>query len=170
MKLAKIAAYTIGSLAALSVATLALPRHVTVERTAMISASPVKVLKLAASNSGFQTFNPYKTMDPELKIKLYGPQSGIGSGFHFDGKDGVGKQTVATISTDRVVYDIDMGALGQPTQSILVVPTKDGTKVTWRVESDMGFNPVFRVFGTFMDDMMGPTFELGLEKLAENTV
>lgn len=170
MKLTKIAAYTIGGLAALSVATFALPGQVSVERSAMIAASPEKVLNLASSNSGFQTFNPYKTMDPDLKIELYGPQSGVGSGFHFDGKDGVGKQTVSTISDNRVVYAIDMGAFGQPTQSISAIPTKDGTKVTWRVDSDMGFNPVFRVFGMFMDDMMGPTFEIGLENLTDKTV
>jgi hypothetical protein len=170
MKFAKIAAHTLGGLAALSVATLALPRHISVERTALLNASPEKVLDIASSNEGFQTFNPYKTKDPELKIDLFGPVAGVGSGFHFDGKNGVGSQTVTEVTTKQIVYAIDMGPMGQPTQSITAIETKDGTKVTWRVDSDMGFNPVFRIFGMFMDDMMGPTFELGLENLAETTV
>lgn len=161
------AAYAVGGIALLSLATLALPRHVSVERSAVLNASADAVLTLAASNTGFQRFNPYKSKDPALKIDLYGPDTGVGSGFHFDGKDGKGSQTVASVTGQMVSYNIDMGALGKPKQSIAVAPVDNGTEVTWRVDSDMGFNPMFRVFGLFMDGMMGPTFELGLENLAD---
>ena len=169
MELTKIALFAAAGLAALSAATLALPRHVSVERTAVLDATPETVLSLAASNEGFQTFNPYLTQDPELEIELFGPAKGVGSGFYFNGKDGKGSQTIAEVSSDRISYAIDMGAMGKPMQSITVAPTDAGTQVTWRVESDMGFNPVFRVLGLFMDGMMGPTFELGLENISKAT-
>ncbi|MEM1066546.1 MAG: SRPBCC family protein [Pseudomonadota bacterium] len=169
MTIATIATYTALGLAALTAATYALPRHVSVERSATVAATPEAVLALAASNSGFQTFNPYKSRDPELKIGLYGPEAGVGSGFTFDGKDGKGRQTVSEVTPERVVFAIDMGPMGKPTQLIEAKPTAEGTHVIWRVESDMGLNPVFRVFGLFMDGMMGPTFELGLENIAKAT-
>ncbi len=169
MNLIAISAYAVAGLAALSVATLALPRHVSVERVAVLEAAPEQIIALAASNAGFQRFNPYTSQDPDLKIDLFGPVSGVGSGFAFDGKDGTGRQTVAAVSVSEVVYNIDLGALGRPTQSIATVATDAGTEVTWRVDSDTGYNPVFRVFGVFMDRMMGPTFELGLENLAKAT-
>lgn len=167
MEWMKIATYAVGGLAVLSLATYLLPRHVSVERSAVLDVSPQAVLTLAASNAGYQQFNPYKSADPALKIDLFGPENGVGSGFRFDGKDGKGSQTVAAVSTDMVSYNIDMGALGKPNQFIKVAPKEAGTEVTWRVESDMGFNPVFRVFGLFMDGMMGPTFETGLANLAD---
>jgi len=149
----------------LGVAAFALPRHVSVERSALVPASPEAILALAASNQGFQTFNPYKTQDPALKIEIFGPENGVGSGFRFDGKDGKGTQTVTDVSETAVTYMIDLGSMGQPTQVISALPEGDGTRVTWRVESDMGMNPIFRVFGLFMDGMMGKTFEQGLENL-----
>ncbi|MEL7183831.1 MAG: SRPBCC family protein [Pseudomonadota bacterium] len=169
MTLTSIAATLAIAVAAIGVATLALPRHVSVERSAVLPAAPDAVLALAASNEGFQRFNPYKSKDPDLAIDLFGPATGVGSGFRFDGKDGKGSQTISTVTSQAVVYAIDMGALGQPVQTIEAVPTDAGTKVTWRVDSDTGFNPVFRVFGLFMDGMMGPTFELGLRNLADAT-
>ena len=169
MTIATISAYAIGGLVALSAATLLLPRHVSVERSASLSATPDAILELAASNTGYQAFNPYKSTDPDLKIDMFGPANGVGSGFHFAGKEGKGSQTVATVTSETVVYHIDMGALGKPTQSIKVVPGADGSTVTWRVESDTGFNPIFRVFGLFMDGMMGPVFERGLDNLGKAT-
>ena len=169
MSIATISAYAIGGLVALSAATLLLPRHVSVERSAKVNAAPETILTLAASNTGYQAFNPYAAADPDLKIDMFGPEAGVGSGFHFDGKDGKGSQTVAAISADSVIYHIDMGAMGQPKQSITTTPSSDGTTVTWRINSDMGFNPVFRVFGLFMDGMMGPVFERGLANLDKAT-
>ncbi|MEM9901302.1 MAG: SRPBCC family protein [Pseudomonadota bacterium] len=167
MKIMKRTAYSLGTLAALTAATLALPRHVSVERSSLIDASPSEILALAASNAGYQRFNPYQTIDPDLEVAFFGPASGVGSGFHFDSRDGTGSQIVAEVTQTEVFYVIDLGRMGQPTQSIAAVATEAGTEVTWRMQSDMRMNPVFRVFGLFMDGMMGPTFELGLENLAE---
>lgn len=167
MNAKKIAACSACGLVALTAASFALPRHVSVERTAMIDATPGTIIELAASNEGYQTFNPYMTLDPDLQIDLYGPVSGVGSGFHFDSKDGTGSQTVADVSADSVTYAIDLGALGQPVQSISAVSAANGAQVTWRMDADMGFNPVFRLMGLFMDGMMGPTFELGLANLSD---
>jgi len=167
MEFIKIATYAAGTLALATTATFLLPRHVSVERTVVVESSPEAVLALAASNEGYQAFNPYRTMDPNLKVDLFGPTSGVGSGFRFNSKDGKGSQTVAAVSDDQVTYALDLGPLGKPTQSIKAAAVEGGTAVTWRMDSDMGLNPVFRVFGLFMDNMMGKTFELGLENLAK---
>ncbi|MEO0390294.1 MAG: SRPBCC family protein [Pseudomonadota bacterium] len=158
-----IAAAALGGLA---VATYLLPRHVTVQRSAVVGAAPSDVLSMAASFDGYQRFNPYRSADPELKITPFGPPSGVGSGFAFDGKDGKGTQTVASITDTAVTYAIDMGPMGQPTQVLQATPSAQGSEVTWTMNADMGFNPVFRVFGLFMDGMMGKTLDQGLANLA----
>ncbi len=151
--------------AVLAAGTLLLPRHVNVERQALIAADAQTVLALAASGEGYQRFNPYKTTDPDLSITLFGPASGVGSGFHFAGKDGKGSQTVSAVTGDAVHFDIDLGAMGKPKQTIRAQQRDGRTHVTWSMDADMGMNPIGRVMGLFMDRMVGPTFERGLANL-----
>ncbi|MEL7214537.1 MAG: SRPBCC family protein [Pseudomonadota bacterium] len=167
MSIKTIAGWSAGAVAIAVAGTFLLPREVHVERTATIAAAPQAILELAASNTGYQAFNPYHDFDPELKIAPFGPASGVGSGFAFDSKDGAGTQTVAAVSAQQVTYALDLGPLGQPMQAIEALPVEGGTQVTWSMDADMGFNPLFRVMGLFMDDMMGATFEQGLSNLEE---
>jgi len=167
MNFTKTATYTACGIAALAVAALALPRHVSIERTAVIDAAPEAVIELAASNTGYQAFNPYKDLDPNLKVQTFGPETGVGSGFSFESKDGAGQQTVASVTAEKVVFELDLGPLGEPTQAISAVAIDGATQVTWSMDIDLGMNPVFRAMGLFMDGMIGPNFELGLANIAD---
>lgn len=159
--------YTIlATLAAIALIALLLPRKVVVTRQADVSLRPEDVIARVASTEGFQTFNPYCTTDPDLKITPFGPAAGVGSGFRFEGKEGKGTQTVTDVTATRVTHLIDLGAMGKPVQTIEAKETETGARVTWTVTSDMGFNPIFRIFGLFMDRMLGKTYELGLKNIA----
>jgi hypothetical protein len=37
--------------------------------------------------------------------------------------------------------------------------------MTWAMKMDAGMNPLMRIMGKFMDGMVGPDFEKGLNKL-----
>ena len=159
--------YTIlATLAAIALIALLLPRKVVVTRQADVSLRPEDVIARVASTEGFQTFNPYCTTDPDLKITPFGPAAGVGSGFRFEGKEGKGTQTVTDVTATHVTHLIDLGAMGKPVQTIEAKAKGAGSQVTWTVTSDMGFNPVFRIFGLFMDRMLGQTYELGLKNIA----
>jgi uncharacterized protein YndB with AHSA1/START domain len=152
--------------AALAVAVMALPSSRTVERSAVVQASPSAVFALLSSNEGFQKFNPYRDADPNLHITLNGPQSGVGSSFTFKGKDGEGTQTITALSPDAsVTMQLDLGPMGQPTTVFTLTPEAEGTRVLWRTEAAFGNNPIGRVVGVFLDGMMGPTYERGLQNL-----
>jgi Polyketide cyclase / dehydrase and lipid transport len=166
MTLTQIAIWGGAALVAITAGTYLLPRHVQVERSAKVAADPSAILALAASNEGYQRFNPYKTMDANLKIEMFGPQTGVGSGFKFDGKDGKGSSTVTAVTADRVEYQIDLGSMGQPKQTLKVTPTTGGSDVVWTMDADMGMNPIGRVIGLFLDGMMGKTLETGLANLS----
>lgn len=159
----------VGVIALAAAGTLLLPRMVHVERKATLSTTPEAVLMLAAANEGYQQFNPYRTADANLQITLFGPETGVGSGFDFEGKDGKGSQVVSAVSATSISYDINLGAMGQPIQEISAITTSEGTVVTWSMDMDLGYNPVARVFGLFMDGMIGKTFEQGLDNLASVT-
>ncbi|MCY4179256.1 MAG: SRPBCC family protein [Litoreibacter sp.] len=153
-------------LPAIVIIAFLLPRKVVVTRHADVAMRPEDVIARVASTEGFQTFNPYCTTDPELKITPFGPSEGVGSGFRFEGKEGKGTQTVTALTDTSVTHLIDRGAMGKPVQTISATPTDAGCRVVWTVTSDMGFNPVFRIFGLFMDRMLGKTYELGLKNMA----
>ena len=152
--------------AAIALLALLLPRKVVVRRHADVALRPEAVIARVASTEGFQTFNPYRTTDPDLKIAPFGPTEGVGSGFRFEGREGKGTQTVTEATATRVTHLIDLGAMGKPVQTIEARATDAGARVTWTVTSDMGYNPVFRIFGLFMDRMLGKTYELGLRNIA----
>ena len=167
MTLTQILLTGVAALAVVAAGTLiVLPRDVTVTRTGLVPAAPQDIVAVAASNTGYQRFNPYLSVDPDLKIATFGPESGVGSGFRFDGRDGKGHQTVAAVEETGVRYDIDLGPMGKPRQSISAVPMGDQSEVTWQMQADLGLNPIARVMGLFMDGMVGPTFERGLQNMA----
>jgi hypothetical protein len=165
MSLLSILGYGVGAIAVLAAGTMLLPRKVSVERNATFAADPAAIIAMAASNEGYQKFNPYKTTDANLKIELFGPATGVGAGFRFDGKEGKGSQVVTAVSGSSVSYDIDLGAMGKPKSSISVAPAGDKTTVTWRTDMDMGYNPIGRVMGLFMDGMIGGVYETGLQNI-----
>lgn len=152
-------------LAAIILIALLLPRKVVVSRNADVAIQPDELIKRIASTDGFQTFNPYCTTDPNLEITPFGPKEGVGSGFKFKGKEGKGKQTVVEMTDTRITHLIDLGAMGKPVQTIEVRAKDGGSHVIWTVNSDMGYNPIFRIFGLFMDKMLGKTYELGLSNM-----
>ncbi|MEM6940988.1 MAG: SRPBCC family protein [Pseudomonadota bacterium] len=158
----------IAAIFAIAALSLLLPRRVSVSRSADVPSAAQEVLARAASTEGFQSFNPYASTDPTLKITAFGPSAGVGAGFRFEGKEGNGTQTVTQVTDRAVTYQIDLGAMGKPVQVISAQPTADGTRVTWTVTSDLGYNPVFRIFGLFMDRMLGKTYDRGLKNLAQS--
>jgi hypothetical protein len=165
MSLVSILGYSAGAVALLLGGTFLLPRHVSVERSASVKGDPAAIIAMAASNEGYQRFNPYKDSDPNLKVSLFGPKTGVGSGFQFESKDGKGSQVVSAVDANSVTYAIDLGSMGKPTSRISVTPDGATNKVTWRTDMDLGMNPIGRVFGLFMDGMLGGTYETGLKNI-----
>ncbi|MEO1228507.1 MAG: SRPBCC family protein [Myxococcota bacterium] len=150
--------------------TLLLPRRRTVSRERFVPASAETIFELVASNRGYQAFNPYKDKDPELKIEMFGPESGVGSGFSFHGKDGKGTQTVASVvENESVTLQLDLGPMGRPVTTFTFEPKSGGTQVRWATTAQFGLNPLARVFGLFLDRFLGPDYDRGLQLLAAAT-
>jgi Polyketide cyclase / dehydrase and lipid transport len=168
MSIMQYVGYGVGAIAVLAAGTMLLPRNVNIQRSGTVAAAPAAILALAASNEGYQKFNPYLKADPAMKLEMFGPASGVGSGFKFDSKDGKGMATVTAVTADSVEYALDLGSNGKPNQSIKVVADGAGSKVTWTMDADMGNNPIGRVVGLFLDGMIGPNFESGLKLMNEN--
>ncbi len=153
-------------LAAIIAIPFALPSSKTVERSATIQANQHDLFAMIASPREYQKFNPYHDTDPDLEIKFNEVEQGIGAGFAFKGKEGKGIQTITALEEDKkVTMLIDLGSMGKPVQTFTLSPAEGGTKVVWSTTSEFGMNPIGRVFGLFLENMLGETYERGLKNM-----
>lgn len=158
-----------GIVALLFIGIAVLPSTKQIVRESYIQATPEEVYKRISTTEGFQSFNPFKDTDPALKIEPFGPASGIGAGFSFEGKEGSGTQTIiAQQKNQSVTMQIDLGFMGKPKQTLSIQPNGEGTMMTWQVDMTFGVNPMGRMFGLFADKVLGKVYERGLINL-DNT-
>ncbi|CAG7845456.1 hypothetical protein USB125703_01722 [Pseudoclavibacter triregionum] len=142
-----------------------MPTTHTIRRTGSAAASPAELRGLLASTAGFTSINPHRTADPRLRIEPFGPDSGVGAGFVFEGKGGKGTQTVAAVADDAVDYEIDMGSMGRSRQRIEFRAGDGATDVVWSQTLIAETLPQ-RVFTWFADLVLGGALETGIRNLA----
>jgi effector-binding domain-containing protein len=145
-----------------------LPRQSHVERTVSIDRPASLVFATVNSFQRFSEWSPWQELDPNMKVTMEGPRSGVGAKYSWSGNDkvGTGVQTIAeSIENQSVTNDLDFGDMGLAKATLKLTPQAGGTQVTWMLDSDMGASPVGRYFGLMMDSMVGKDYERGLAKL-----
>lgn len=148
-----------------------LPRHVKIERTTTIKAAPAIVFGQVNILKNWEQWSPWHKLDPKMKLEYNEIPSGKGASYSWKSKDknvGNGKLTITHI----VPYDtivVEMNFMGQGTSSAGYYFKKaDSTvQLTWRMDADMGNNPMGRWMGLFMNKLVGKDFEKGLISLKE---
>lgn len=154
----------------LVIVSVFLPSHYRVVRSIQISARPEAI---------FTNINTLKTWPewtawtverfPDMKTSFAGPDSGAGATYTWEGKtSGRGELKLTRSNPDRIEFDLDFEQGKYVSKgSIAIEPSGGSVKVIWTNEGDLGWNPVSRYFGLFMDKLMGPDFEKGLQNLKE---
>ncbi|MET0545402.1 MAG: SRPBCC family protein, partial [Caulobacterales bacterium] len=80
-------------------------------------------------------------------------------------KMGKGAMTIAEVKPyESVAYNLDFGG-AKAKASFNIQPIASGSKVTWRMESQSGFNPIERVMNLVMKSFIVKDFDSGLAKL-----
>lgn len=167
-KAVKGALITLGALALLVVGGgLLMPREYAVERSLVVEAEPEAVYALVADLEANQVWSPWKHKDPSIDVTYGDKKVGPGASYSWTSEDsGIGSLTIAeAIPNQSLTTALDFdGTLATGHWSF--EPAEGGTKVTWGISGDNGFNPIARWFGLAMDSLVGADFELGLERLA----
>ena len=153
----------------LTVVGFFLPGTYRVERSVTIIASSSEIYPYLNSLKKWPEWTAWTvTKYPDMKVSFAGPESGVGAVYRWDGKSsgqGTLKLTQSS-ATNGVFFDLSFEHDKYLSKgSILMELSDDGVEVIWTNEGDLGRNPVNRYFGLFMDRMMGPDFQLGLENL-----
>jgi hypothetical protein len=162
----------LGGLAALIVALVLaaylLPRHYRVERSIVIQAPAAAIFPRLADLREWRTWGVWFERDPEIKNSYSPEQMVVGAWSSWESrKEGNGKATLTAIEPfKRVAYRLEFPDLGTASTGVYTLaPEGAATRVVWSDEGDLGFNPLNRWFGLFLDKLVGADFEAGLTKL-----
>jgi len=169
MKALKVLLIAIVALLALGLGGgLMLSPKFTVSRTLTIDAAPEKIYALIADPRGWARWSAWNRRDPAMAIEYSGPASGAGAVWAWKSRSqGDGRMTfTSTEPPKRLGYELFFPDFGTTSTGDFRLDANGGaTQVTWRMNGDMGSNPVYRWMGLFMDRMVGPDFDAGLANL-----
>lgn len=146
------------------------PSHVHVERSLIINAPSEIVFEKINNLKKWNSWSPWYEKDSTMKIAFNGIDAGAGAGYKWTSNHkevGNGEMTITASTPDSISTAMNFMENGVATGKFLFANENNGTKVTWVMECDMGMNPIGRIFGLFMDKMLGPDFEKGLGKLKQ---
>ena len=145
-----------------------LPSEFKVERSITIDAPADKVFVHVADLKAWKTWGVWFKRDPQMQIKYSGPEKAVGMKSEWISEsEGSGEMQVLELSPNKkLTYSLyfpefEMGSTGE-----FRLEERDGkTHVTWMDYGDVGANPINHYFAAFMDSMIGPDFEAGLDNL-----
>ncbi len=142
------------------------PNTFRVQRATSIKAPPEKIFPLINDLHGFNTWNPFAKMDPDMKLSYSGAASGKGAAYAWESrKMGVGSmEIVDTAPPSKVVLKLDFVKPfeGHNVVEFTLQPKGDATNVTWAMHGPMAFVPKLMNVFVSTDKMVGGQFEAGL--------
>ncbi|MCH7344556.1 SRPBCC family protein [Pelomonas sp. CA6] len=147
---------------------LAMPSKFRVVREVQIGASADKVYALIASPRQWAGWSVWHQRDPAMMIDYSGPESGVGASWAWRSQsEGDGRMRFTAAEPGRRLgYELFFPDFGTSSQGEFVLePTAGGTRVVWRMDGDMGRNPLYHWMALFADRMVGQDFEAGLNGL-----
>jgi hypothetical protein len=142
-----------------------LPDALHVEKSTVVDRSVAQVQAYAGDFSHMTTWSAWSKMDPEAKVTLSTPASGVGASYEWDGKKmGTGKISTVKEEPGRIDQSISFG--GQPPAQVwwTFAPEGKGTKVSWGFHGDAPY-PLGRLFMAMYAGPLATDYEKGLEGL-----
>lgn len=165
----KLAKYVGLLLLAIAIVALFLPAKATAQRDIDIAAPPATVYALLNGFQRFNEFSPWFQHDPKAEYVWSGPATGVGAKMSWKSTNprvGEGSQEIIAVESNKsVTTRLQFDAPGQSQARWLLEPSTSGTRVTWALDNDAGWNLIGRWFGVFLDQMMAPDFNTGLTRL-----
>lgn len=158
-------------LAILAAVSIGLPSHVSVSRSVVINAPESAVYPYLNTMRNFSDWSPWRIRDPNLQMTFSGPAQGKGA--HADwvsrlGSIGTGSMEIVEGDPNRNI-DLAVNFNGvEGTSAYTLVPSGSGSRLTWSFSYDTGMNPLRRWRGVMLDNLIGPEYSAGLNKLKAN--
>ncbi|HJQ60552.1 MAG TPA: SRPBCC family protein [Vineibacter sp.] len=165
-----IAAVLVVAVAAILIFAATRPDSFRVERSVNIKAPPEKIFALVNNLRAHAAWSPWEKKDPAMKRLYFGPESGKGAAYEWDGDKNIGAgrmEVTESSSPSKVIFKLDFirPFEAHNTAEFALVPSGEATRVTWAIYGPSPY--ISKVMGVFfsMDSMIGKEFEAGLADL-----
>ncbi|MEZ4797545.1 MAG: GyrI-like domain-containing protein [Flavobacteriaceae bacterium] len=145
------------------------PNNYEVVRTRTIDVNKAIVYDNIIDYKNWEAWSPWVEKDPTTVITLHDNTKGADASFSWEDKDGIGNmKTLAEFPSDSINQQMQFDNF-EPSVVNWKFETVDNfkTKVTWTMKGEkipFGFK-LYAAFSGGFDNMIGPDFERGLEKL-----
>ena len=154
-------------IAVVVVVGLLMPTEYELERSILINAGTEKIHPLVGDLKRWEEWTPWKEADPTVAVTFGDKTTGVGASQTWTEENGDG-ELVFTASDPQTGIEFDM-AFNQGSMkskcAIRYAKEGTGTRVTWEMAGDAEVPIIGALFAALIDDMVGPMFESGLEKL-----
>lgn len=146
------------------------PSVFTVERSAVMAASPDAVFDQVNQLQRWPAWSPWAAKDPDMKQTYAGPDSGVGASSTWAGNQEVGEGRMTIVASEPgALVRIRLEFL-KPFESVsesqfVFLPAEGGTLVTWTMTGQNNFAGKAFSLLMDMDAMVGGDFEKGLASL-----
>ncbi len=166
--LKKILLFVVALLVLLLIIGVLLPSEFKVERSTSINVPVEKVFVQVADLNNYVKWNTWSEQDPEAKVTLSMPSSGVGSSWSWEGEIiGKGSLSIVKFEDRKSIETIVM--FYEPRQSEAsgfweFESTEKGANVSWTLKGNLSY-PIERYMGFFIDDILGGDLEKGLANL-----
>jgi effector-binding domain-containing protein len=159
----------VGLIVVIALIGLALPRHASVEVTTDVDAHPATVFALVNDFRRVALWSPLLDADPNARVVHSGPTRGEGATMTWDGTIiGTGTQIITDSRPhEHVATAMNPGEAGEARYWFDLSGNGSKTTVTWRFETDYGYNVVGRIFGLVFAGVVQRDLELGLANLKD---
>jgi hypothetical protein len=147
-----------------------LPKDVVISRTTEINATIDVVFDQANTLNNWTNWSAWHAMDTNAIYTYSNPDFGTGATYSWIGDPelvGEGELTILESVTNKsmrteVVFYKGGEENGRGNGEWVFSEENGMTAVSWSFLGDLGYNPVARWFGLFMESMLGPQLETGL--------
>lgn len=141
------------------------------ERSVVVNAPAAQVFPHVNDPKAWDTWSPWKDLDPNMAITFEGPEKGVGAVTRWKGNmnAGEGSMTVTeSVEPSKVVYALNFikPMPGDATAEFTLEPEgSNATKVTWAMYGKNNF--AGKIMSVFIDceEMMNEQFDKGLNSL-----
>lgn len=159
----------IGLLALFLIVGAFIPTEVKTSQSTLIKAPTQLIFETINDLSTWESWSPWKEMDPNMKVTLADQTKGAGASYTWVGeKTGSGTMRIAESKPPHDIgTTIEFDGMGTADAGFILNPTEEGTEVTWTFSTEIPYP--FNTF-TYFQNMKGhldKDFSRGLELLKE---
>lgn len=159
-----------GILAGFLILIAFLPAEFQLQRTIRIQQPIDVVFQELNSFQNRKKWDPWIRQEPKAITEVSGPVRGVGAIWKWKGQR-IGSGTLKIIKTkenQRIFSTIEYGPPQDSKADISwqLQTKQEATEVTWTISIPLAY-PFQRIFGLFLEEIVGPQYEKGLKNLKE---